>query len=113
MTASFANLTTVALKVTPSNNNQLWHLINVTVEDYQKYTKATAEGGEYGWTKDQYFQNYLDTEVATLKGQGLSEDEISIKLFRKGMHTLNDSGLAPKTKYAAFAAAEISYASLE
>ncbi|MBR4844324.1 MAG: hypothetical protein IKV06_05380 [Alistipes sp.] len=99
------NLTTVALKVTPSNTNQLWHLINVTVEDYQKYTKAIADGGEYGWTKEQYFQNYLDTEIETLKGQGLSDDEIYIKLFHKGVRTLNDSGLAPKTKYAGFAAA--------
>lgn len=96
------NLTSVALTVKPSDNNQLWHLINVTVEEYQNYT---AEGSEYGWTKDEYFQNYLNTEVATLKEQGLSNDEISIKLFHKGQRTLNDSGLQPKTKYVTFAAA--------
>lgn len=96
------NLTTVALKVTPSNNNQLWHLINVPVEEYQTYTK---EDGEYGWTKDEYFQNYLNTEIETLKGEGMSNDEIGIKLFHKGMRTLNDSGLIAKTKYVVFAAA--------
>ena len=96
------NLTTVALKVTPSNNNQLWHLINITVEEYQKYTK---EDGEYGWTKDEYFQNYLNTEIETLKAQGLSSDEIGVKLFHKGMRTLNDSGLMAKTKYVSFVAA--------
>lgn len=96
------NLTTVALKVTPSNNEQLWHLINVPVDDYQAYTK---EDGEYGWTKEQYFQNYLNTEIETLKGEGMSNEEIGIKLFHKGMHTLNDSGLEAKTKYVAFAAA--------
>lgn len=99
---STVNLTTVALKVTPSNNDQLWHLINVTVEDYQKYTAAD---GEYGWTKDEYFQNYLNTEIETLKEQGLSNDEIGVKLFHKGLRTLNDSGLSPKTKYASFVAA--------
>lgn len=96
------NLTTVALKVIPSNNEQLWHLINVPVEDYQAYTSAD---GEYGWTKEQYFQNYLNTEIETLKGEGMSNEEIGIKLFHKGMHTLNDSGLKAKTKYVAFAAA--------
>jgi hypothetical protein len=96
------NLTTVALKVTPSNNNQLWHLINVPVDEYQTYTK---EDGEYGWTKDEYFQNYLNTEIETLKGEGMSNEEIGIKLFHKGMRTLNDSGLIKKTKYVVFAAA--------
>ena len=96
------NLTTVALKVTPSNDNQLWHLINVPVDEYQKYTSAD---GEYGWTKDEYFQNYLNTEIETLKGEGMSNDEIGVKLFHKGMRTLNDSGLIAKTKYVVFAAA--------
>ena len=96
------NLTTVALKVTPSNNNQLWHLINVPVDEYQTYTK---EDGEYGWTKDEYFQNYLNTEIETLKGESMSNEEIGIKLFHKGMRTLNDSGLIAKTKYVVFAAA--------
>lgn len=96
------NLTTVALKVTPSNNNQLWHLINVPVDEYQTYTK---EDGEYGWTKEEYFQNYLNTEIETLKGEGMSNEEIGIKLFHKGMRTLNDSGLIAKTKYVVFAAA--------
>ena len=96
------NLTTVALKVTPSNNEQLWHLINVPVEEYQAYTSAD---GEYGWTKEQYFQNYLNDEIEALQAKNLSAEEIGIKLFHKGMHTLNDSGLEAKTKYVAFAAA--------
>ena len=96
------HLTTVALNVKPSDNNQLWHLINVSVEEYQTYTSTE---GEYGWTKEEYFQNYLDEEIATLKEQGLSEEEIGVKLFHKGMRTLNDSGLQPKTKYVTFTAA--------
>ena len=96
------HLTNVALNVKPSDNNQLWHLINVAVEEYQTYTSAE---GEYGWTKEEYFQNYLNTEISTLKEQGLSAEEIGIKLFHKGMRTLNDSGLQPKTKYVTFAGA--------
>lgn len=96
------NLTTVAMSVKPSDNAQLWHLINVPVEEYQTYTSAD---GEYGWTKEKYFQNYLDNEVAELKDKGLSAEEIGVKLFHEGAHTLSISGLQPKTKYVAFAAA--------
>ena len=99
---AYVNLTTVALKVAPSIDTQLWHLINITVDEYQTYTSAD---GEYGWTKEEYFQNYLNTEITTLKDQGLSNDEIGIKLFHKGMRTLNDSNLIAKTKYVCFAAA--------
>ena len=95
-------LTNAALKVTPSINTQLWHLINVSVEEYQKYTKAE---GEYGWTQQQFFQNYLNTEIETLRNEGANDEEIGIKLFHKGMRTLNDSGLTPKTKYVALAGA--------
>ena len=95
-------LTNVALKVTPSVNSQLWHLINVPVTEYQTYTSAD---GEYGWTKDQYFQNYLSTEIETLRGQGLTDEQISNKLFHTGVRTLSDSGLEAKTKYVSFAGA--------
>ena len=96
------HLTTVALNVKPSDNNQLWHLINVSVEEYQTYTSTE---GEYGWTKEEFFQNYLNEEIDLLEKQGLSEEEIGIKLFHKGMRTLNDSGLQPKTKYVTLTAA--------
>ena len=96
------NLTTVALSVKPSDNSQLWHLINMPVEEYQTYTSAD---GEYGWTKEKYFQEYLNTELATLKDQGLTAEEIGVKLFHEGARTLNISGLQPKTKYVSFVAA--------
>ncbi len=95
-------LTNVALKVTPSVSSQLWHLINVPVTEYQTYTSAD---GEYGWTKDQFFQSYLSTEIETLRGQGLTNEEIGNKLFHTGVRTLSDSGLTPKTKYVTFAGA--------
>ena len=96
------NLTTVALSVKPSDNSQLWHLINMPVEEYQTYTSAD---GEYGWTKEKYFQEYLNTELSTLKDQGLTAEEIGVKLFHEGARTLNISGLQPKTKYVSFVAA--------
>ncbi len=95
------NLTTAAISVTPSDNNQMWHLINMPVDDYNTYTAAD---GEYGWTNEELFQNTLNTEIETLEGDGLSGDEIGLKLFHKGMRTLNVSNLQPKTQYTTFVA---------
>ena len=95
------NLTTAALSVTPSDNNQMWHLINLSIDEYNGYTAAD---GEYGWTNAELFQNTLNTEIETLTGEGLSKDEIGVKLFHKGMRTLNASNLQPKTQYVTFVA---------
>ena len=95
------HLTTAAISVTPSDNNQMWHLINMPVDDYNTYTAAD---GEYGWTNEELFQNTLNTEIETLEGEGLSSDEIGVKLFHTGMRTLNASGLQPKTQYTTFVA---------
>ena len=94
-------LTTAAISVTPSDNNQMWHLINMSVDDYNTYTAAD---GEYGWSNEELFQNTLNTEIETLEGEGLSTEEISAKLFHKGMRTLNASNLQPKTQYTTFVA---------
>jgi hypothetical protein len=95
-------LTSVSLKVTPSVSTQTWHLINLPVSEYQKYTNAD---GEYGWSQQEFFQNYLNTEIEELKSKGLSNEEIGIKLIHTGLRTLNDSGLNAKTKYVALAGA--------
>ena len=95
-------LNTVTLNVTPSDRTQLWHLINLPVEEYQKYTKAE---GEYGWSQEEFFQNYLNTELETLEEQGLNEEQISIKLFYTGNRSLNAAGLLDKTKYVTLVAA--------
>ena len=96
------HLTNAALNVKPSDSKQLWHLINVPVDEYQTYTSAD---GEYAWTKEEFYANYLNTELSTLKENGLSAEEIGIKLFHEGNRTLNVSNLTPKTKYVVFVAA--------
>ena len=95
------HLTSAALTVTPSDNKQSWHLINLTVDEYNAYVAAD---GEYGWSNEELFQNTMNTEIETLKGEGLSNDDIEVKLFHKGMRTLNASGLQPKTQYTTFVA---------
>ena len=94
-------LTSAAINVKPSDANQVWHLINLSVDEYDAYTSAD---GEYGWSNQELFQNTLNTEIETLKSEGLSNDEIGVKLFHKGMRTLNVAGLEAKTQYTAFAA---------
>ena len=94
-------LTNAAVTVTPSDKSQVWHLINMSVDDYNAYTAAD---GEYGWSNEELFQNTLNTELETLAGQGLSNDEIGVKLFHDGIRTLNISNLTPKTQYTTFVA---------
>ena len=94
-------LTTASITVTPSDNNQAWHLVNVPVEVMQTYTK---EDGEYGWSQQEFFQHYLRSEIVDLEDEGLTEDEIMDKLIFKGYRTLNASDLEPKTKYVALVA---------
>ncbi len=94
-------LTSAALTVTPSDDKQEWHLVNIPVEEMQVYTK---EDGEYGWTLKEFFQYYLNTEIETLQGEGMGEQEIKDKLIYTSYRTLNASGLQPKTKYVALAA---------
>ena len=91
-------LTTAAITVTPSDNKQAWHLVNVPVEEMQKYTK---EDGEYGWSQKEFFLYYLNTEIEALEAEGLTEDEIKDKLIFSGYRTLNAAGLEAKTKYVA------------
>lgn len=95
------NLTTAAVTVTPSDTKQSWHLINLSVDEYNAYT---ATYGGYGWTNEELFQNTLNTEIETLAGSGLTNEQIEIKLFHTGMRTLNISNLAPKTQYTTFVA---------
>ncbi len=94
-------LTTAALTVTPSDNKQTWHLVNVPVEEMQKYTK---EDGEYGWSQKEFFQYYLNTEIEALQAEGLTEDQIKDKLIHTSYRTLNVASLQPKTKYVALVA---------
>lgn len=94
-------LNNASISVTPSDNYQGWTLVNVDVDTLTSYTSAD---GEYGWTKEQFFANYVQTEIDNLKAEGLSDDEIRTKLIYQGTRTLYAGNLKAKTKYACFAA---------
>ena len=96
--SSNVNGTNASIKVVPSDETQSWHLINVTVAEMQAYTSTGA-------TTAEFFQNYLNTEIETLKNKGLANDAINTKLFHKGTRTISDTGLEAKTKYVALAGA--------
>ena len=91
-------LTNAAISVTPSDNNQKWHLINVDVD----FMQARME--EFGESQKEFFHRFFSAEVEAYKGMGLSEEEIENKLIFNGYRTLNASNLEPKTKYAALVA---------
>jgi hypothetical protein len=95
------NQTTASISVTPSDDNQKWHLVNVAVPELQKYT---SKEGEYGWTLEEFFQNHFNTEIETLEGEGMSYSDISTKLVHTGYRTLNASGLQAKSNYSALVA---------
>ena len=89
-------LNSASIDVTPSITSQTWHIINVPVTTYTEYTSTD---GEYGWSKEQFFQNYLESEVESLKANGHSNDEILSKLIFTGNRTLSANNLEPKVKY--------------
>ena len=94
-------LNTASIDVTPSITSQTWHIINVPVTMLTEYTSAD---GEYGWTKEEFFQNHLESEVDALKAEGYSNQEILDKLVFTGCRTLNASGLEAKVKYSVLGA---------
>lgn len=95
------NQTTASISVTPSNNEQEWHLVNVLVEELKKYTNKE---GEYAWTLEQYFEKHFTTEIETLEDGGMSKEDISTKLIHTGYKTLSVSGLEAKSNYSALVA---------
>ncbi len=94
-------LNTASLAITPSIKTQMWHLINVSADEYQTYTKAD---GEYGWSQEEFFLNYLNTEITTLKEKNYTEAEIKNRLFHTDVNTLHVANLTPKSKYTALVA---------
>lgn len=94
-----AYLTNAAFDVTPTDNNQTWTIATIEESVYKSYID---EDGEYGWTRAEFFQNYVTTAIAELKESGLTATEISNKLLHTGAKTLNVSNLKPSTKYVAF-----------
>lgn len=94
-------LNSAAISVNPSSATTTWHLVNAPVDMLTEYT---AEDGQYGWTKEEFFHYYMTTEIETLREAGVSEEEIALRLFFQGERTLNVSNLEPKSKYVTFVA---------
>ena len=92
-------LTTAALTVTPSDNKQTWHLINVPVDEMLKYTK---DDEDCGWSQKEFFQYYLNTEIEALQNEGLTEQEIFDQGFADYFvdHTTGLYPIAAKTSSA-------------
>ena len=86
-----------AIAVTPSNDEQPWHIIVVDVETYNSYTDAE---GEYGWTIEEFFNNFLQTN----KESYTSNDDFLRKEVFTGKRTVNAANLTPKTKYVSLVA---------
>ena len=86
-----------ALAVTPSDDNQTWHIMVVDVETYNSYT---SEEGEYGWSIDEFYNNFLQTNKESYTS---AEDFLRKEVFT-GKRTVSASGLKPKTKYTSLVA---------
>ncbi len=87
---------TLSIEVTPTLDTQAWYVMVAKFDDFESHI---AEDGEFKWTKEQYYVNHLNTEVETLKTQGLNDQQIAEKLLFTGKRTLNVANLESKTKY--------------
>lgn len=87
-----------ALAVTPSNDEQTWHIMVIDVETYKSYTDAE---GEYGWDINEFYNNFLQTN----KESYASTEEFVRKEVFTGKRTVSVAGLTPKTKYTSLVAA--------
>ena len=92
-------MNSAAIDVTPSDNTQLWHLVNVTLDAFNEHTADDA------MSLDEFFANCLHSEIDELKQAGMSDEDIAVKLYHKGPKTLNVGNLEPNAKYVALAAA--------
>ena len=89
-------LTTAAVSVVPSIDTQKWHVMVVDVDTYKSYTDAE---GEYGWTMEEFYNNFLQTNLETFVAEGGSVEDFARKEIFEGKRTVNASGLKAKTKY--------------
>ena len=76
---------TVSFQVVPSDNTVAWHLITVTKDMYDYYTDPA---GETAWTKEIFYQAYVESEIQSYAEAGYTEDEILATMFLTGEQSL-------------------------
>ena len=86
---------TVSFNVVPSDKNVAWHLITVTKEMYDYYTDPTT----YAWTKDQFYQAYVESEIQSYAEAGYTSEQILAAMFLTGDQSLYAEGLNATTEY--------------
>lgn len=87
---------TVRFNVVPSHADINWHLTTVTKEMFDGYTDPN---GDYGWTKEEFYQAYTSYELESYLGAGYSEEETLAAMFPKGQQELYAEGLDANTEY--------------
>ena len=87
---------TVSFKVVPSDNTVAWHLLTVTKEMYDYYTDPA---GDAAWTKDQFYQAYVESELNNYASLGYTEEQILAAMFLTGEQSLYAEGLNANTEY--------------
>ena len=93
---------TVTFQVVPSDNTVAWHLMTVTKDMYDYYTDPA---GETAWTKEIFYQAYVESEIQSYAEAGYTEDEILATMFLTGEQSLYAEGLNANTEYVYFVAA--------
>ncbi|MBO5816054.1 MAG: hypothetical protein J6R30_08095 [Bacteroidales bacterium] len=93
---------TVTFQVVPSDNTVAWHLMTVTKDMYDYYTDPA---GENAWTKDVFYQAYVESEIQSYAEAGYTEDQILAAMFLTGEQSLYAEGLNANTEYVYFVAA--------
>ena len=86
---------TVSFKVVPSDNTVAWHLLTVTKEMYDYYLDPAA----YAWTKDQFYQAYVESELNSYAEAGYTNEQILAAMFLTGEQSLFAEGLNANTEY--------------
>ena len=86
---------TVSFKVVPSDNTVAWHLLTVTKEMYDYYLDPAG----YAWTKDQFYQAYVESELNSYAEAGYTEEQILAAMFLTGEQSLYAEGLNANTEY--------------
>lgn len=93
---------TVSFHVVPSDNNISWHLLTVTKAMYDAYTDPA---GDYQWTKDVFYQAYVESEINSYAEAGYTNEQILAAMFLTGEQSLYAEGLNANTEYVYLVAA--------